>query len=109
MAARTLAWLDAREEPIPPLLRERLARELERLGAPAEGAADRTVHEALLVAGEALLARLLNHDRTTREAALDLLAADALVTYAFEAAAEDGTPIAERARKAMVQIATLGG
>lgn len=108
-ARATLDWLDARAEPIPPALRERMAQALAALAPAPEAAVPRGVHDTLLVAGEAMLARLLNHNRTTREAALDLLAADAFVTYAFEAAAEDGTGIAERARRAMVQIATLGG
>jgi hypothetical protein len=115
MAANVLAWLDARAEPLPPALRARLAEALAEVAPPpahaghAAPVTPRGIHETLLVAGEAMLARLLNHNRTTREAALDLLAADALVTYAFEAAAEDGVGIAERARKAMVQIAALGG
>ncbi len=103
MPARVLAWLDARPVPPPALLASRVREAL--LDAPAAvGAAPA---EALLVAGEALLARLLNAGRTSREGALDLLTADALVTYAFEAAAEDGTPIGERARRAMVRIAAL--
>lgn len=105
MAADVLAWLARRAEPIPATLQGRLAEALRELGAPA---APRPVHETLLVAGEAMLARLLNHNRTTREAALDLLTADALVTYAFEAAAEAGVPVAERAHRAMLQIAALG-
>lgn len=108
-ARSALDWLDARAEPMPPALRERMAQALAALAPPADASAARGVHDTLLVAGEAMLARLLNHNRTTREAALDLLAADAFVTYAFEAAAEDGGAISERARKAMVQIAALGG
>lgn len=108
-AEAALAWLDARAEPIPTALRERLAQTLAALAPAPDAAVPRGVHDTLLVAGEAMLARLLNHNRTSREAALDLLAADAFVTYAFEAAAEDGVGIAERARKAMVQIASLGG
>jgi hypothetical protein len=103
MAARVLAWLDARHEPAPPALAARMRDALKQAPA-ADGAAPA---DALLIAGEALLARLLNDGRTSREAALDLLAADALITYAFEAAAEDATPLADRARRAMVQIAAL--
>ncbi|MDX2184375.1 MAG: hypothetical protein SFW08_10385 [Gemmatimonadaceae bacterium] len=105
-AEQTMAWLDARAEPMPPALRARLA---EMIGGLVPVTPARAVHETLLVAGEALLARLLNHNRTTREGALDLLAADALITYAFEAAAEEGVAIGDRARRAIVQIATLGG
>jgi hypothetical protein len=38
---------------------------------------------------------------------LELLAADALVTYAFEAAADAPTLLSERARQAMMRIAAL--
>jgi hypothetical protein len=44
--------------------------------------------EHLASAGHALLERVLAHLAGGRELALDLLAADALVTYAFEAQAE---------------------
>jgi hypothetical protein len=103
MTPRALDWLATRDEPPPAALRTRLEAALGEL--PSDDA--RPVPEAFLVAGEALLARLLNADRTNREGALDLLAADALVTYAFEAAAEEGSPIAERARRAMTRIAAL--
>lgn len=78
--AATLEWLDARTPPPPPELRARLAdalRPAETLpGALADGA---------LACLEAALAR-----GGDRAAALDLLAADALLTYALEAAAEAG-------------------
>jgi hypothetical protein len=96
------SWLAARKEPAPPALAKRLQEALEQV--PTAGA---TPAEALLLAGEALLAQLLNAGRTTREGALDLLTADALITYAFEAAADDGSVIGDRARRAMMQIAAL--
>jgi hypothetical protein len=40
--------------------------------------------------GRELLARVASRPSGGRELALDLLAADAFVTYAFEAQAEDG-------------------
>jgi hypothetical protein len=64
--------------------------------------------EALLVAGERLTAELLRGGSTTRESALDLLTADALVTYAFEAAAETPADLTGRAADAMTRIAALG-
>lgn len=77
-----LAWLDTRR-PVPPAtLRERLRS---------------TVHDApdSLVAhlarhGRELLDRVAAHPQGGRELALDLLAADAFATYAFEAQAEEG-------------------
>ena len=45
--------------------------------------------DELLRAAERLLRRVLERDCTKREAALDLLTVDALVTYALERAAAD--------------------
>lgn len=103
MSGPTLeAWLAAREPAPPPALAARL-REL--LGADALGAREADATECLLAAGEATLARLLREAKTTRESALDLLAADALVTYAFEAAGEQAATLETRAASAMVRIA----
>jgi hypothetical protein len=44
---------------------------------------------------------------TCRAQALELLAADALVTYAFEAASEEPEALAARADEAMRRIAEL--
>lgn len=78
--AATLEWLDARTPAPPPELRARMAEALQpaqtRAGALAEGALA-CLKAALDRGGE-------------RAAALDLLAADALLTYAMEAAAEAG-------------------
>ena len=63
---------------------------------------------AFVEAGERLIADLLRRGTTTRESALDLLTADALVTYAFEAAAEAPADLADRAADAMARIAALG-
>jgi hypothetical protein len=65
--------------------------------------------ETLLGAGERLVRGLLEVDATSRDSALDLLAADALVTYAFEAASERPADLARRAAVAMARIARLGG
>jgi hypothetical protein len=73
------AWL-ARREPVPP----------PALGAALHAATmDRPVPHSLVAAALARLQRVLasSGDRT---AAADLLAADALLTYACEAAAEQG-------------------
>ena len=97
-------WLDARR-PIPPAaLRQRIdaAHGLD-LHADAEDAA-----ETLLAAGERLVRSLLVEEATSRESAIDLLAADALVTYAFEAASERPIDLSTRAAVAMARIAALG-
>ena len=98
------AWLDARR-PIPPAaLRARIDAALgPDLLADAGDAA-----ETLLTAGERLVRSLLVDDATSRDSAIDLLAADALVTYAFEAASERPADLSSRAAAAMARIAALG-
>ena len=96
-------WLAARVPVPPPALRDRVTSQL-------GDALSRDVREApshFLAAGERLAASLIASGSTSRESALDLLAADALVTYAFEAASEAPADIAERAAEAMVRIAAL--
>ncbi len=77
-----LAWLDTRR-PVPPTtLREHLR------GAVHDAPLRLDAHLAEL--GRELLSRVASRPRGGRELALDLLAADAFVTYAFEAQAEEG-------------------
>jgi len=78
--AAVLDWL-ARRHPAPPdTLRAHLAAAI----------TDRAVAlpDHLALEGAALLARVMESPGSGRERALDLLAADAFVTYAFEAQAE---------------------
>jgi len=97
------AWLDARR-PIPPAtLRARIDAALgSELHADVADAA-----ETLLAAGERLVRSLLAEDATSRDSATELLAADALVTYAFEAASERPADLSARAATAMARIAAL--
>lgn len=60
-----------------------------------------------MAAGEALLAQHLASDTTSRDSALDLLAVDALVTYAFEAAADQPELLVQRAASAMQRVASF--
>jgi hypothetical protein len=94
-------WLDARR-PAPPAalatrLREVLGDDLRR---PAAEAADLALER-----GARLLGELLRDGSAGRASALDVLVADALVTYAFEAAAEEPETLERRARAAMARIA----
>ena len=90
-------WLAGRT-PVPP---ENLAaRVRDALGATADQDAEFTVVRCL-DAMETLLISLKDDEEAGRERALDLLAADALVTYAFEAAAERPDLLAEIADGAM--------
>ena len=98
-------WLSTRRPVPPPALRARL---VEALG-PAGGLPSADLGDTLLGAGEALLSKLLRDGRTDRQTALDLLAADAFVTYAFEAASDNPAPISERAERAMARISQLAG
>ena len=96
-------WLATREPVPPPALRARVLSALgDRAGVDRGHAA-----EVCLAAGEATLTAVLQ-DGSTRSCALGLLAADALVTYAFEAAAETPTDLAQFAARAMHRIAALG-
>ena len=70
-------------------------------------ALDGEVHTRCLLAASAILRPLLADEAAGREAALDLLAADALVTYAFEAASAEPHRLDERASMAMRAIAAL--
>lgn len=93
-------WLDARTPPPPQALRARLREVLgDRLGAPASEA-----HAWCLAAGEGLLASLLDRERASRADALDLLTADALVTYALEAAADQPETLDARTTEAMRRL-----
>jgi hypothetical protein len=75
-----LEWLGTRRPTPPAALRAHLEE------AVVDGAEPLPQHLARL--GAALLARVAGHPAGGRELALDLLAADAFVTYAFEAQAE---------------------
>lgn len=78
--SEVVAWLAMRRPPAPPTLVEPMTRGLvdSRAALP----------EHLADAGRSLLERVLARPTGGRELALDLLAADALVTYACEAQAE---------------------
>lgn len=104
-AATVGAWIATCEPPPPPALHRRL-RELLAPWATEPVAA---VPEACLAAGEHALNTLLASGSTSRATALDLLAVDALVTYAFQVAADDPSRIEARAAAAMARIAALPG
>ena len=99
------AWLADREPPAPDALRARLDElvsahpEWESLPLP----------EALLAAGEQLLQEVLAAPDRNRSTAVDLLAADAAVTYAFEAAADEPGRLVELAEGSVKRIVQLAG
>jgi hypothetical protein len=93
-------WRDAQTPQPPATLAEAVEAQLER-DEPS------VTPEAYLDAAERLLGALLREGCTSRQSALDLLVADALVTYAFEAASDEPSRIIERAHRAMVRIAAF--
>ena len=84
---------------VPAALRQRIEQAL------AGRAGDDARH--CLAAGEALLATVLCEEASSRGTALDLLAADALVTHAFELAASTPADLPALADAAMRRIAAL--
>jgi hypothetical protein len=109
-------WLQSRIPVPPPALHERVEQALLAIGSSrgdpsiASGpptAAEREIHTRCLTAASTILRPLLAHEGAGREAALDLLAADALVTYAFEAASTEPLTLDECAGAAMRAIAAL--
>ena len=98
-------WL-REKSPAPPA---RLAARLETaLGARgAEPSSNAAV--VFLDACESLLANVAARPSPGRESALDLLAADALATYALEAAAESPAAVEARAHEAMKRLSAIAG
>lgn len=98
-------WRDAVTPPPPAALAAAVEAQL---ASPEAVTPEAVTPEAYLEAAERLLAALLKDGCISRENALDLLVADALVTYAFEAAS-DGTPaqIIELGSRAMASIAAF--
>ena len=81
------AWLESRRPAPPEALRARMNRAVdESLPAPSS-----VLPDYLARLGQELLDRVTSRPSGGRELALDLLAADAFATYAFEAQAEDET------------------
>jgi hypothetical protein len=97
-------WLAARTPPPPELLRERI---MSALG----GAVDRDLADTgyvCLDAAERVLTRFLSEGRGERDEAADLLAADALVTYALEFAADAPERFEQNTMQAIERFGRLG-
>jgi hypothetical protein len=97
-------WVATRVPAPPATLLERVLLALGESG----GDEARRAPEHCLDAAERIVGGLLRAGRTGRESAGELLAADALVTYAFEAASEDPVRLDDRARRAMRRLSELG-
>jgi hypothetical protein len=96
-------WLACREPAQPSGLAERIAE----MAAPFDGSNADIAAQCLAAAEAALPGLLATGESESRTNALDLLAIDALVTYAFEAAAENPARFAEVAQDAMTRLSRL--
>jgi hypothetical protein len=99
-----LAWFGQREREVPSTLAAQLRGTLAKV---SRGEATQ-IPDRLLEAGVALVTTVATAEPMTRDHALDLLTADALITYAFEAAAEEPEQLVARADAAMHRIAAVG-
>jgi hypothetical protein len=63
--------------------------------------------DALVACAERAMSALLHDGCLTRGSALDLLAIDALITYAFEVAADEPERIEEHTQRALAVMARL--
>lgn len=100
-------WLDGRTPTAPVALAQRVRAVLgPALERDLEGGFALS-HAALLDGARSLLSAMPGCEAPGRRAALDLLAADALVTYAFEIAAEAPEEIDSLAESAMRELGSL--
>jgi hypothetical protein len=98
-------WLGGRELTPPSRLSARISSAIGvGAGEPATRAA-----EVCLDACERLLGEVAARPSPGRESALDLLAADALATYALEAATDSPESLEAQAHEAMKRLAALAG
>lgn len=105
-AMKPAEWMRARAGDAPEPLLDRVEEILASLNLPHAT----PVAESLLRAGEVLLDAVLQASSGDgRGVALDLLAADACVTWAFEAAADAPSSLGARAEAAMQRIAEVAG
>jgi len=96
-------WLDARQPSAP----ARLAARIEAAIGIGRSEPSSRAAEVCIDACERLLADVAARPSPGRESALDLLAADALATYALEAAAETPASLESRARDALRRLTAL--
>lgn len=95
-------WLSHRDVVPPRVLQERV-EDLVRAVPEPQG----TPGEALLAAAELALGRLVRTAAADRASALDLLAIDALVTYALEYAAESPESLPAVSAAAMSRLSRV--
>ena len=95
-------WLQSRQPAPPPDLAAKLAQ---CLAAAPDGMLEGASRaETVGRLGLARLRTAVWRRDATEAAAMDLLAADALVTYAFEAAAEEGADLSALVRRLLAEV-----
>ena len=100
-ARRVSSWIRGRSPGPPSALVARIDEMVGRYATDGECA------DALLGVAESAMRVVLVDGCLTRASALDLLAVDAIITYAFEAAADDPPQLDERTAAALRRIAAL--
>ena len=100
-------WLASRTPSPPP----RLAAKLAAAVPASESSGPTETSRSLVAAAETILRATVDHpgDERNGTAALDLLAVDALVTYAVEAAAEDCEKFAALTDEMILRLAAVTG
>jgi len=100
--AGLLTWLRGRE-PAPP---EALAGKLSQCVASAPDAvfAGGSIAEIAGRLGIETLRAVVRRQRVAHDGAMDLLAADAFVTYAFEAASEEGEEVTGLVHRLLAEV-----
>ncbi len=96
------AWLAAREPAPPADLAARLAQCVDE--APDATYGSESLSEVIGVLGTWLLDTVIQGQKAAYHTALDLLAADAFVTYAFEAASEEDADVTDLASRLLTQV-----
>jgi hypothetical protein len=93
-------WIDTRSPIVPPSLAQRIGRALD--GADSSMV---SVDAVMIDASMNLLDAMLGEPDDSRRGAMTLLAADALITWAFEAAADQPDRLDALSSSAMQRIA----
>ena len=99
-----LAWLQSREPAPPPALATKLAQCV--AAAPEAALVGDSVAEAVGRLGLVTLRTVVERQGVAYDTAMDLLAADAFLTYAFEAAAEGGAGLPDLASRLLSAVGT---
>jgi hypothetical protein len=96
-----LEWLETRNPAPPPRLLHRI---VDLLGPAVNSEAS---SDTFVAAAERLLRELSARPTLARDSALDLLAVDALVTYAFECAADSPDTLLDATTRAIERLGAI--